>query len=66
MRSLHRALGSVTRDTPWVIEMTAAGGVLMLGISLMLLDLRRIRVANLLPATIIAPLAQLLLEAWGK
>ena len=60
------ALGSVSRDTPWVVEMTAAGGVLMLGISLMLLDLRRIRVANLLPAAIIAPLAQLLLEAWGK
>jgi uncharacterized membrane protein YqgA involved in biofilm formation len=59
------ALGEVTRQTPWVIEMTAAGGVLMLGISLILLDLRRIRVANLLPAVLIAPLAQVLLQALG-
>lgn len=59
------ALGEVTRQTPWVIEMTAAGGVLMLGISLMLLELRRIRVANLLPAVFIAPLIQLLLQALG-
>jgi uncharacterized membrane protein YqgA involved in biofilm formation len=58
---LGEALGTVTRGTPWVIEMTAAGGVLMLGISLLLLDLRRIRVANLLPATILAPLAQIIL-----
>ena len=58
-------LGQVTRETPWVIEMTAAGGVLMLGISLMLLEVRRIRVANLLPAVLLAPLGVLLLEALG-
>jgi len=58
---LGESLGAVTRETPWVIEMTAAGGVLMLGISLMLLDLRKIRVANLLPATLLAPLAQIIL-----
>jgi uncharacterized membrane protein YqgA involved in biofilm formation len=58
-------VGTVTQTTPWVIEMSAAGGVLMLGISLMLLDLRRIRVANLLPAVVIAPLACVLLEALG-
>ncbi len=59
------ALGQVTRQTPWVIEMTAAGGVLILGISLVLLDLRHVRVANLLPAIVIAPLAQIVLEALG-
>lgn len=58
-------LGEVTRQTPWVIEMTATGGVLMLGISLMLLDLRKIRVANLLPAVVIAPLAQIALQMMG-
>jgi uncharacterized membrane protein YqgA involved in biofilm formation len=58
-------LGEVTRQTPWVIEMTAAGGVLMMGISLLLLDLRRIRVANFLPAVLIAPLAQVALQALG-
>jgi hypothetical protein len=59
------ALGVVTAETLWVIEMTAAGGVLMLGISLLLLELRRIRVANLLPAVFIAPLLQILLTALG-
>ena len=58
-------LGDVTGQTPWVIEMTAAGGVLMLAISLMLLDLRKIRVANLLPTILIAPLAQVLLDSFG-
>jgi uncharacterized membrane protein YqgA involved in biofilm formation len=58
-------LGEVTRQTPWVIEMTAAGGVLMLGISLLLLDLRRMRVANLLPAVFLAPLAQVAFQALG-
>jgi uncharacterized membrane protein YqgA involved in biofilm formation len=59
------ALGEVTAQTLWVVEMTAAGGVLMLAISLLLLDLRRIRVANLLPAVFIAPLAQVLLTVLG-
>jgi len=62
---LGGALGQVTSETAWVIEMSAAGGVLMLGISLLLLELRRIRVANLLPAVILAPLAQLLLTLFG-
>ena len=34
----------------------AAGGVLLLGISLKLLDLKQIRVANLLPGVALAPL----------
>jgi len=54
-------LGQVSGETPWVVEMTATGGVLILGIALMLLDLRRIRVANLLPAILIAPVAQVIL-----
>ena len=53
---LGSALGEVTRLTPWVIEMTATGGVLVLGISLLLLDLRRVRVGNLMPAVFLAPL----------
>jgi len=56
------ALGSVTKDTPWVVQMTATGGVLLVGIGLLLLDLRRLRVANLLPAIFIAPLIQVALE----
>jgi len=60
---LGDALGQVTRQTPWVMEMTATGGVLILGIALMLLDLKRIRVANLLPAILIAPITQTLIQA---
>ena len=60
---LGDALGQVTRQTPWVMEMTATGGVLILGIALMLLDLKRIRVANLLPAILIAPITQALIQA---
>ncbi|MGB8648054.1 MAG: DUF554 domain-containing protein [Anaerolineae bacterium] len=56
------ALGSVTRDTPWVIQLSATGGVILLGIGLLLLDLKRIRVANLLPAILIAPLITVGLE----
>ncbi len=52
---LGTALGSVARDTPWVIEMSATGGVLIMGISLVLLELKTVRVANLLPAIFIAP-----------
>ncbi|NPA91131.1 MAG: DUF554 domain-containing protein [Chloroflexi bacterium] len=57
------AMGEVTRTTPWVLEMTAAGGILVLGIGLGLLEIKRVRVGNLLPAVLIAPLIVVLL-AW--
>ncbi len=40
---------------PMLDALGAAGGVLLLGIALRLLDLRQIRVANLLPAIVLAP-----------
>jgi len=52
---LGGALGTVSRETPWVIEMTATGGVLIMGISLVLLELKQVRLGNLLPAIFIAP-----------
>ena len=58
-------LGGVTRETPWVIEMTAAGGVVILSIAFILLDIKRIRTANLLPAIFIAPLIVLVLGVLG-
>jgi hypothetical protein len=36
--------------------LASAGGVLLLGISLRLLGLKEVRVANLLPAVVLAPL----------
>jgi uncharacterized protein len=46
-----------------IAAITAAGGVLILGIGLRLLDLRKIRVANLLPALVLAPAAVAIFEA---
>lgn len=43
-------------------EMTAAGGILIVGIGLMLLEIKRIRLANLLPGLLIAPLIVYLLD----
>ena len=40
---------------PIITEMTAAGGLLIVGIGLNILGITRIRVANLLPALVIAP-----------
>ena len=62
---LGSGLSEVTRATPWVIELTATGGVLIMGIGLLLLELKQIRVANLLPAILIAPLIVILLEIAG-
>jgi uncharacterized membrane protein YqgA involved in biofilm formation len=62
---LGTAIGSVTRETPWVIEMSATGGVLIMGIALLLLDLKQVRIASLLPAVLLAPLIAVVLAALG-
>lgn len=54
--------GSLTADTPALVELTATGGVLILGIGLGLLDIKRIRVANFLPALVFAPLLVFLVQ----
>lgn len=56
------SLGTITRDAPWIVQMTATGGAVVIGIGLLLLDLKKIRVANLMPAILIAPLIQVALE----
>lgn len=48
-----------------VMEMTATGGVMILGIGLLLLEIKRVRVANFLPALAIVPLLVALWEKWG-
>jgi hypothetical protein len=48
-----------------IAEMTATGGVMILGIGLLLLEIKRVRVANFLPALAIAPLLVALWERWG-
>ncbi len=53
------ALGASTLEgaltDPMIDALASTGGVLLLGIALRLLDLKHIRVANLLPALVIAP-----------
>lgn len=49
------ALDGVLTD-PMLDALAAAGGILLLGIALRLLDLAEVRVANLLPAIALAPL----------
>ena len=46
-----------------IAAMSAVGGVLILGIALRLLDLRQVRVGNLLPALVLAPAAVAIVEA---
>lgn len=46
-----------------IAAMSAVGGILIIGIGLRLLSLREVRVANLLPALVLAPVAVAVLEA---
>lgn len=48
-----------------IAEMTATGGVLIVGIGLLLLEIKRIRLASFLPAIAIAPLVVAILERLG-
>lgn len=43
-------------QNPMILEMTAVGGILLIGLSLVLLDVKKPRMANFLPALGIAPL----------
>lgn len=51
---------------PMVTEMTATGGVLMLALGLGLLQVKKIRAGNLLPAIAIAPLIVAVVEWLGR
>ncbi len=55
--------------SPWVSELlisqlTATGGVLIVGIGLNLLNLKRIRLASLLPSLVVVIIATLVSESW--
>ena len=49
---------------PMIEAMTATGGVLILGLGLVLLELKEVRVANMLPALLIAPLLIVAAPLW--
>ena len=48
-----------------ITEMTATGGLLLMGLALVLLDIKQPRMANFLPALIIAPLMVAVAGALG-
>jgi uncharacterized membrane protein YqgA involved in biofilm formation len=56
-------------DPITVLAVTAVGGLILLAVGLLLLDLKRLRVANFLPALLLAPifvrLAELVRTALG-
>jgi uncharacterized membrane protein YqgA involved in biofilm formation len=47
---------ALTGDNPYIRELTATGGLMLLGISLVLLNIKQVKVANLLPGLITTPL----------
>jgi uncharacterized protein len=63
---LASRLNTIFSDT-MINEMTATGGVLLMGLSISsLLEIKKIRVGNFLPALAIAPLIVYLLGLFGK
>jgi uncharacterized membrane protein YqgA involved in biofilm formation len=50
---------------PMITELTASGGVIILGSGLLMLDIKRLRLANFMPALIVAPLLVILWEWLG-
>lgn len=63
--SLLANLSSNVFTEPMILEMTATGGVVLLAIGFRLLDIKRIRAANLLPAIFIAPISVALMDLIG-
>ncbi len=50
--------------SPMILAMTSTGGVLLVGLGLGLLELKEVRVVNMLPALIVAPLLVALAPLW--
>ena len=63
--ALLGALGGSIMTDPMITEMTATGGLLLMGLALVLLDIKKPRMANFLPALIIAPLLVVLAGLLG-
>lgn len=59
-------IGDAVAESGPVLEMTATGGVLIMGIGLLLLELKKVRVANFLPAIALAPLVAWLMETLSR
>jgi uncharacterized membrane protein YqgA involved in biofilm formation len=58
------AQGVPSRDNPYIVEMTAVGGLIIIGVGLRLLNIKELKLANYLPALAIAPLIVWILAVW--
>ena len=63
--SLLAGLSSNVFTEPMIMELTATGGVVLMAVGIRLLDLKKIRAANLLPAIFVAPAAVAVMDALG-
>ena len=63
--SLLARMAQVGMTPAMIAEMTATGGVIIMGIGLILLDIKRVRLASYLPGIFIAPLVVAILIALG-
>jgi len=59
------ASGALRADNMYLRELTGVGGVMLLGIALILLNLKQVKVANFLPGLITTPLLVLIATAIG-
>jgi uncharacterized protein len=64
--TLAAGLADKVLTDPMITEMTATGGLLVLALGLKILNIKQIRVANMLPALVIAPALVAAVKAiWG-
>lgn len=56
--------GAPSRDNPYILEMTAAGGLIIMGVGLKLLNIKELKLANYLPALAVAPSIVWVMENW--
>jgi uncharacterized membrane protein YqgA involved in biofilm formation len=62
--TLAGALFGSFMSEPMILALTSTGGVLLLGLGLVLLGLKEVRVANMLPALFVAPLLVAAAPLW--
>jgi uncharacterized membrane protein YqgA involved in biofilm formation len=62
--TLAGALFGSFMSEPMILALTSTGGVLLLGLGLVLLNLKEVRVANMLPALVVAPLLVAAAPLW--
>ncbi len=62
---LSAGTGVLSSSNPYIRELTGVGGVMLMGISLVLLNLKQVKVANFLPGLVVTPLIVLIAGVIG-